>query len=196
MSELRLLIESEAQSEPILFLYTVGGPDHRLTVLKVQLSLIALFLSLDLDYVCAARTAPYHSWCRAIANITIDKFCRAESGKKESITILVPKHKTQTTGTAMVTARGPNLQNLRTFFQYLRPLFPKSCNPVERIMSIVNLGLQCVGLEMDDKNERLAARAGNMKEIRSLLAKHPGFEKAVLNSVGSAEIRKPSRGYS
>ena len=50
--------------------------------LLMYLSLICLFLKLDLDYLCAGRTAPYHSWR----------------------------------------------------------------NPVERIMSILNLGLQCVGL--------------------------------------------------
>lgn len=138
MSELRSLIESEAQSKPVLFLYIDGGPDHRLAFLRVQLSLIALFLCLDLDYVCAAQTAPYCSWR----------------------------------------------------------------NPVERIMSIVNLGLQCVGLarqEMDDENERLPAKAGNMKELRNLLAKHPGFEKAVLDSVESVRIQLvqiPPKGYS
>ena len=46
----------------ILFLYTDGGPDHRLTYLSVQISLITLFLKLDLDFLCAGRTAPYHSW--------------------------------------------------------------------------------------------------------------------------------------
>ena len=69
-------------SDPVLFLYSDGGPDHRLTYLSVQLSLISLFLTLDLDYLCACRTAPYHS-------------CR---------------------------------------------------NPVERLMSIVNSGLQSVGM--------------------------------------------------
>jgi hypothetical protein len=99
MTELRSLIESEAQSKSVLLLYTDGGPDHRLTFLRVQLSLIALFCCLDLDYLCAARTAPYHSWR----------------------------------------------------------------NPVKRVMC-----LQCAGLarqEMDDKNEHLAASAGNMKEF-------------------------------
>ena len=66
----------------ILFVYSDGGPDHRLTYLSVKLSLISLFLKNDLDFLCACRTAPYHSWR----------------------------------------------------------------NPAERVMSIVNLGLQCVGL--------------------------------------------------
>ena len=50
------------ESKPILFLYSDGGPDHRLTYLSVQISLIALFRSLNLDYLCAARTAPCQSW--------------------------------------------------------------------------------------------------------------------------------------
>ena len=39
---------------------------------------------------------------------------------------------------------------------------------MERIMSVINLGLQCVGLaqnEMNDDNEQLLEKAGNMKEI-------------------------------
>ena len=62
MAELLPLVEPEAVSKPILFLYSDGGPDHRLTYISVQLSLISLFLRLDLDYLCAARTAPFHSW--------------------------------------------------------------------------------------------------------------------------------------
>ena len=81
-TELHSLLITRLQSKSVLFLYSDGGPDHRLTYISVQLSLIALFLNLDLDFLCAGRTASYHSWR----------------------------------------------------------------NPVERIMSIVNLGLQCVGL--------------------------------------------------
>ena len=49
-------------SKPVLFVYSDGGPDHRLTYVSVQLSLICLFLKLDLDCLCVGRTAPYHSW--------------------------------------------------------------------------------------------------------------------------------------
>ncbi len=75
-------LKSISFTKHVLFLYTDGGPDHRLTYISVQISLICLFLKLDLDYLCAGRTAPYHSWR----------------------------------------------------------------NPVERIMAIINLGLQCVAL--------------------------------------------------
>ena len=54
-TELSKLLEGNAK--PILFLYSDGGPDHRVTYISVQIALIALFRILDLDYLCAARTA-------------------------------------------------------------------------------------------------------------------------------------------
>ena len=57
-------------TQPILMLYTDGGPDDRVTYLSVQLTLIALFLSRDLDMVVAVRTPPYHSWCNPVERIT------------------------------------------------------------------------------------------------------------------------------
>ena len=58
-------------------------------------------------------------------------------------------------------------------------------------MSIVNLGLQSVGLvrkEMDEKHERLVAKDGSMKEIRKLSLKHPDLKEAAMDSVASAKI--------
>ena len=55
----KILISNDDLHKNVLLLYSDGGPDHRLTV---QISLIALFLKLDLDFLCAARTAPSHSW--------------------------------------------------------------------------------------------------------------------------------------
>ena len=37
--------------------------------LSVQVSLIALFRKLNLDYLCAARTAPCHSWKNTVERI-------------------------------------------------------------------------------------------------------------------------------
>ena len=88
----------------ILFIYSDGGPDHRLTYVSVQLSLIALFINLDL--LIAGRTAPSHSWA----------------------------------------------------------------NPVERIMSIVNLGIQCIGImrkQMGDEFESAISSAKNLKGLRA-----------------------------
>ena len=93
-----------------LFIYSDGGPDHRLTYVSVQLSLIALFLNLDLDLLVAARTAPSHSWA----------------------------------------------------------------NPVERVMSTINLGLQCVGVmrkKIEEKDE-VFERSKNLKELRANCIDH------------------------
>ena len=49
MTELLSIVELETMSKPILFLYSDGGPDHRLTYISVQFTLISLFLHLDLD---------------------------------------------------------------------------------------------------------------------------------------------------
>ena len=106
--ELYKILQSRSFSKPILFIYSDGGPDHRLTYWSVKLSLISLFLKLDLDYLCAARTAPFHSWR----------------------------------------------------------------NPVERVMSILNLGLQCVGLaraKMPEELEKEVAKCSTIADIRSRL---------------------------
>ena len=110
-AEITTIIEQEVPNLPVLFIYSDGGPDHRLTYLSVKL---ALYLKLDLDYLCAARAAPYHSYR----------------------------------------------------------------NPVERIMSIINLGLQAVALAREKKlmkwnGWQLAATASRqfaqlLKEKRSL----------------------------
>lgn len=52
-----------------LFVYTDGGSDHRTTFVSVQLSLIALFLNLNLDLLIAARTAPHQSWRNPVEHI-------------------------------------------------------------------------------------------------------------------------------
>ena len=90
-TELVSILRSKSLTHPVVFLYSDGGPDHRVTYTSVKLALIALFLELNLDYLCAARTAPYHSFR----------------------------------------------------------------NPAERVMSVLNLGLQSVGLArnaVDDKD--------------------------------------------
>ena len=99
-------------SPPILFLYTDGGPDHRVTYLSVQLSLICVFQTLDLDFLCVARTAPHNSWR----------------------------------------------------------------NPVERMMSILNIGLQGVGLmrkEMGQRTESELSKCNSEAQVRAATEKMP-----------------------
>jgi len=64
-------------NKPRLFIYTDGGPDHRTTFWSVQLAHIATFVSLDIDILIAARTAPSHSYanpaerCMSLLNLTL-----------------------------------------------------------------------------------------------------------------------------
>lgn len=107
---------------PILCVYTDGGPDHRTTYLTVQISLICLFLSLNLDMLVAARTAPQNSYR----------------------------------------------------------------NPVERIMSVLNLGLQSIGLmrlEMSEEFEKLIKNCNSMEDVRNAAAKKSGFQDAFTDSM-------------
>ena len=67
--ELYNVLQSLSNSKPVLFLYSDGGPDHHLTYESVQLSLVCLFLKLDLSFLCAGRTAPYHSWRNPVERV-------------------------------------------------------------------------------------------------------------------------------
>ena len=108
-SELHSVLMKTLGLRTILFIYCDGGPDHRLTYVSVQLSLIALFLNLNLDFLVACRTAPNHSWR----------------------------------------------------------------NSVERVMSLLNIGLQCVGLmrvKMSDEFESAVYNANNLHQLREAVS--------------------------
>lgn len=80
--------------KPILLLITDGGGDHNITHASVQASLLALFIDLDLDFLCAMRTCPTQSWTNlaervmSILNIAL-QHCALEreklSGQLEDI---------------------------------------------------------------------------------------------------------------
>ena len=70
MAELYSILDNQHSDKKALLVYTDGGPDHRVTYMSVQVSLIALFLKLDLDFLCAERTAPCHSWRNPVERIT------------------------------------------------------------------------------------------------------------------------------
>ena len=61
-TELQAILQHDENVKPILLLYSNGGPDHHVTYLTTKLALIALFRKLNLDYLCAASTAPGNSW--------------------------------------------------------------------------------------------------------------------------------------
>lgn len=48
-------------TNPFLYVLSDGGPDHKTTNISTHISFLALFLSLDLDGIIAARTPPYLS---------------------------------------------------------------------------------------------------------------------------------------
>lgn len=56
------LKDNSCADKPVLLLYSDGGPDHRLTFLAVQVSLLCMFIEMDLDILVAARTAPHQSY--------------------------------------------------------------------------------------------------------------------------------------
>ena len=105
VTELHSILTPLIGNKSILFFYTDGGPDHRLTFFSVQLSLIALFLNLDLDLLVVGRTVPNRSWK----------------------------------------------------------------NPVERVMSIINLDLQCIDMmrkEGSPEFEKAIKNANNLKALQ------------------------------
>lgn len=127
-AELANILKDSSVDYPVLFLYTDGGPDHRITYLSVKLTLIALFRYLDLDYLCACRTAPYHSFR----------------------------------------------------------------NPAERIMSVLNLGLQSVGLARElvagEEVEQEVSHCNSMSQVRELATKKPFIKEALIDSMAPVKV--------
>ena len=63
MAELSASVTLNGQPcPPVVFAYTDGGCDHRVTCRSVQLAYIAFFIHEDLDLLVAARTCPGHSF--------------------------------------------------------------------------------------------------------------------------------------
>jgi hypothetical protein len=67
--ELTNSLTEQGNVQPIFFSLTDGGPDHRLTFLSVQLTLIALALHHDFDYMHYVRTAPHGSFLNPVERI-------------------------------------------------------------------------------------------------------------------------------
>lgn len=55
----------------ILLLYTDGGPDHRVTYGSVQVSLVCVFIQLNLDILIAVQTAPGNSWINLVESLPV-----------------------------------------------------------------------------------------------------------------------------
>ena len=68
-AELANTIATQVITKPVLFIYSNGDPDHRANYISVKIALIAVFCKLDLDYLCAVRTAPYDSYRNHVERI-------------------------------------------------------------------------------------------------------------------------------
>ena len=62
VTELDSLLTNQNDENPVLMVYTDGGPDHRVNFLSVQIWYMAIFIARDLDCLIAVRTPPYNSW--------------------------------------------------------------------------------------------------------------------------------------
>jgi len=59
-------------------------------------------------------------------------------------------------------------------------------NPVERIMSVLNLRLQSIGLmqaEMNDDSEKLISKCGTINEIRNIAKENPTLKEDLIDSL-------------
>ena len=165
---------------PILCLMTDGGPDHRVTFETVKLSLVQLFIQLDLDMLIALRTAPNHSWmnpaerCMSILNLALQHVALARKEMNSTYENAV-KHKSTLSAVR-------NLANIKTGF---REAFAES---VGSVIELVNSRFKRMKL----KNENLEVYTGMSDEdIQSSL----DVVSQVLNSVlivdmPTTELRK------
>ena len=65
----QIMSANNCDDNPILCLYTDGGPDHNNTFLATKLALMSIFLEKDLDMLVAVRTPPYHSWKNPVERV-------------------------------------------------------------------------------------------------------------------------------
>jgi len=84
LTELYSILVTRIGKRKALFIYTDGGADHCLTFVSVQLALVALFI--NLNFICAGRTCPYHSWRNPVERImsTWLSVCRANERRGSS----------------------------------------------------------------------------------------------------------------
>ena len=134
-----------------------GGPDHQLTYLSVQLSLIALYLKLELDFLCAARTPLCHSWRnpaeRVMAIVNLGQQCVGQMREK------MPEE------FEAAIASSSNLSELRHAAEKKPDLVPAvqdSIVPVKILLADITLRLQLQGQNFQVFS---AATQDDMKEL-------------------------------
>lgn len=127
ITEASKLLEFEQNQKSILLIYTDGRPDHRLTYLSVQLSLICLFLHGKYDMLVGVRTPPMNSWK----------------------------------------------------------------NPPERIMSILNLALQSVGLMRKEQSENFKKKVksiSSISQLRDLASQSIEYKQEMMDSIEPVKV--------
>ena len=182
-TEMATIINQEVPHHPILLIYSDGGPDHRLTNLSVKLALIGLYLKLDLDYLCAARTAPYHSYrnpveqIMSIINLGLQALALARAKMPDEMETLAKKCN------RLKALIGLYLKLDLDYLCTARTApYHSYRNPVEQIMSIINLGLQALALaraKMPDEMETLAKKCNRLKALRKVAQGKLQFEMCV-----------------
>ena len=106
---------SEKLNEPVLFMYTVGGGDRNVTHASVQLSLLCLFLGLDLDMLIAVRTCPTQSWvnpaerCMYLLNLALQNTALERETMEEGYEDLI-RYKTSMNQVRDKAERNENLE--------------------------------------------------------------------------------------
>jgi len=65
------VFDNTVASKPILITVSDGGPDHRVTYVSVQPSLICLFMTLDLNMLVVASTCPYQLWQNIVESVIL-----------------------------------------------------------------------------------------------------------------------------
>ena len=86
-----MIHKADVKEKKTLLLYSDGGPDHRLTYGSVKVSLLSLFVELDLDCLVAARTCPTQSWvnpaerCMSLLNLGLQNMSLSCAAMREDL---------------------------------------------------------------------------------------------------------------
>jgi len=119
-----------ASMKTMLSLLSDGGGDRNITHRSVQLSYLALFLSLDLDRLLIQRTAPYQSFmnpverCMSIINLSLQNCAFSRLQGDPDMEAFMKQHPTMSTvreGIARLPVR-PGLQMIQKIRNSVQPV--------------------------------------------------------------------------
>ena len=105
--------------------------------MSVKLSMICLFIELDLDYLCAARTAPYHSFrnpaetIMSVLNLGLQSVSLAQAVMEDGIETSVASYNSVA-----------EIRQVATKKEGLREALHDSVAPVKTLLSTITQRLQ------------------------------------------------------